>query len=86
MKGRERVGARDEVALSVQLDLSYTRVSDVSALAGCPALHTLSLLRTQVTDVSALAQCTALRKLYLYGTPVSDVSALAGYPIDVYGA
>ena len=38
------------------LDLSYTGVTDVSALAGCSSLHMLNLALTDVTDVPALAQ------------------------------
>jgi Leucine-rich repeat (LRR) protein len=59
------------------LDLSYSEVNDISALASCQALHTLHLNDTKVSDVSALASCQALHTLYLDDTPVSDVSALA---------
>jgi hypothetical protein len=59
------------------LDLSYTQVSDVSALVSCQSLHTLDLQKTQVSDVSVLALCQSLHTLNLYKTNVSDVSALA---------
>jgi hypothetical protein len=59
------------------LDLSGTRVSDVSPLASCKSLYTLNLWNTQVSDVSPLASCQSLHTLNLYATRVSDVSALA---------
>ena len=52
------------------VDLSYTLVTDVSALGN---VHTLDLSGTQVIDVSALGK---VHTLYLYGTQVTDVSAL----------
>jgi hypothetical protein len=60
------------------LDLrdAFSEVNDISALASCQALHTLSLSYTDVSDVSALASCQALRTLHLRRTQVSDVSAL----------
>ena len=62
------------------LFLSVFSVTDVSALAGCAALHTLDMSRCEgVEDVSALAGCTALHKLGISGcSRVEDVSALAG--------
>jgi hypothetical protein len=59
------------------LDLRFTRVSDVSALASCQSLHTLNLNGTRVRDVSALASCQSLHTLVLKCTCVSDVSGLA---------
>jgi Leucine-rich repeat (LRR) protein len=59
------------------LDLSETRVSDVTALASCQNLHMLDLTYTRVSDVSPLASCTALHKLDLSHTRVSDLSAIA---------
>jgi hypothetical protein len=53
-------------------------VTDVSALAGCAALHTLNLYCCRrVTDVSALAECAALHTLILTecSRGVTDVSA-----------
>ena len=52
------------------LDLSYTRVTDVSMLGH---VHTLYLFNTRVTDVSALGN---VHTLHLGGTSVTDVSAL----------
>ena len=61
------------------LDLSRSGTTDVSALAGCAALHTLKLKRCNgVTDASALAGCAALHILDISYTQVTDVSALAG--------
>ena len=51
---------------------------DVSALAGCTALHALRLVRCR-TDVSALAGCATLQVLDLSGCEnMVDVSALVG--------
>ena len=60
-----------------KLDLSWTEVSDVSALGQCTNLVKLDLSNTEVSDVSALGQCTNLVKLSLWGTQVTDVTALA---------
>lgn len=73
------------------LNLSQTKVEDVSALGG---VHTLDLSHTQVEEVSALGRVHTLdlrrtevkdvsmlggvHKLILEGTSVSDVSALGG--------
>jgi hypothetical protein len=77
-----RAGSIDAVAFLLgqslhTLDLSYSYVIHISALASCQALHTLRLNDTRVNDVSALAACQALHTLFISGTPVSDVSALA---------
>src|SRR5208282_3557439 len=52
------------------VDLSWTKVTDVSALG---KVHTLDLYGTQVTDVSALGN---VHTLNLSHTKVTDVSAL----------
>src|SRR5208282_5602179 len=52
------------------LDLSWTKVTDVSALGN---VHTLDLSDTEVTDVSALGN---VHTLDLSVTKVTDVSAL----------
>ena len=54
------------------LDLSYTKVTDVSMLG---RVHRLDLSCTQVTDVSMLG---GVHTLYLNGTQVTDVSMLGG--------
>lgn len=53
-----------------KVDLSSTRVKDVSMLDGC---HILILSFTPVRDVSMLGNCHTLS---LYMTPVEDASAL----------
>ena len=58
------------------LNLSYTKVSDVSKLGG---VHTLDLCGTQVIDVSKLG---AVHTLNLRGTQVTDVSALGSVHTD----
>ena len=55
-------------------------MTDVSALAGCPGLHTLYMSGCKgVTDVSALAGCAALRMLNVTecGNLELDVSAMS---------
>ncbi|WP_299489106.1 leucine-rich repeat domain-containing protein [Acaryochloris sp. IP29b_bin.137] len=47
------------------LNLRYTRVSDVSALAKLTNLTTLNLRYTRVSDVSALANLTNLTILHI---------------------
>jgi hypothetical protein len=60
------------------LDLSRTRVSDVSSLIGLVSLQRLDLSSTEVNDLAPLAGLASLRRLYLRNTPVSDVAPLAG--------
>jgi hypothetical protein len=60
------------------LDLSNTKVSDLSPLAGLTKLSTLNLSNTQVSDLSPLAGLTELAEIGLSGTQVSDLSPLAG--------
>jgi hypothetical protein len=62
----------------MELDLSDTGVSDVTALAGLTGLMELDLSDTGVSDVTALAGLTGLTWLRLNGTGVSDVTVLAG--------
>ena len=63
------------------LDLSATRVSDVSALhSRCSSLRTLCLRSTSVADISALGSCRALEILDISNTQVSDISALGSCP------
>mgnify|MGYP001980792807 CR=1 FL=1 len=61
------------------LDLAYTLVTDVSALAACTSLQELYLGCCNVTDVSSvLVACTSLHALFLsFCGNVTDVSALA---------
>ena len=65
------------------LKFSGSRVTNLSALAGCTTLHTLGLSGTGVADVSALAGCPALHtltfgRIFGVNARVTDVSALAG--------
>ena len=59
------------------LDLTGTKILDVSALAILTNLTHLYLSFTQVSDISALAGLSNLTHLNVDNTPVSDVSALA---------
>jgi hypothetical protein len=67
---------RGIINLSI-LSLSFTDVSDVSALAALTNLQSLDLFFTRVSDVSALAALTNLQSLNLWNTGVSDMSVLA---------
>ena len=58
------------------LNLSYTRVSDLSPLRGLTQLGGLHLIQTAVSDLSPLKGMTALRSLWLDDTAVSDLSPL----------
>jgi hypothetical protein len=61
-----------------QLELSGTRVTDLSVLTSCPELETVDLHSTGVGDIIALGQLRRLKTLYLYSCiNVSDVSALS---------
>ena len=58
------------------LNLSYTGVTDISALAGCKKLERLNLSGTLVTGISALAGCKNLKTLSLSNAPVTDTSMI----------
>ena len=62
------------------LDVSRTRLSDVSVLSGLSSLQHLSLWGTGVSEVSALSGLSSLEWLDLDDTGVTDVSALDGIP------
>ena len=59
-----------------KLDLSNTKVSDISALSNLTSLTELDLSNTKVSDISALTNLTSLSRLNLNYTKVSDISAL----------
>jgi hypothetical protein len=59
------------------LDLSYTQVSDVTALASFQNLHTLDLWGTEVVDVFALESCRNLHTLKFRYSKVNDVSVFS---------
>jgi len=63
-----------------ELDLSETKVTDISALVHCTNLQYLDLSGTKVTDISALVHCTNLQYLDLSGTDVQDISPLSHCP------
>ena len=62
------------------LDLSFTRISDLSLspITNLTKLESLDLRGTGVSDISPLAGLTGLESLDLRGTGVSDISPLAG--------
>ena len=60
------------------LDLSKTKVSDISLLSGLKALTNLDLSKTNVSDISTLSGLKALTNLDLSCTKVNDISALSG--------
>ncbi|KAG1677425.1 hypothetical protein FOA52_001880 [Chlamydomonas sp. UWO 241] len=60
------------------LDISSTRVNDVSALSGLTQLHTLNLGRSSVTDLTPLSTLTQVTKLVLGSTTtVQDLAPLS---------
>ena len=59
------------------IDLSKTRIDDLSPFAELIELRSLSLWSTAVSDLTPLANLTGLQRLDLDGTPVSDLSPLA---------
>ncbi|WP_376989285.1 S8 family serine peptidase [Azospirillum rugosum] len=61
-----------------KLDLSGTRVKDVSLLPALSGLVMLDLSGTGVMDVSALCGLSKLWSLDLSGTGVTDISAVSG--------
>ena len=58
------------------LELSNTKVTDISPLANLTNLKLLILRETNVSDISPLADLTKLIALYLWETGVSDISPL----------
>ena len=60
------------------LDLSGTRVRNISVLSGLTSLTNLGLSETDVSDISALSGLTALTNLDLGSTQVKNISALSG--------
>ena len=59
------------------LDLSGTKVRNISALSKLTSLSKLNLNDTEVSEISALSKLTSLSTLYLSGTQVSEISALS---------
>ena len=83
IKLRRKVG-NEELELFKRyrnLDLSSTRVTDISPLAGTP-IQKLWLSLTDITDINALAG-TPIHELFINNTQVTDISSLAGTPIHV---
>jgi len=60
------------------LDLSSTKVSDLSPLAGLTNLKELWCYNTKVSDLTPLAELTNLQKLWCSETQVSDLAPIAG--------
>ncbi|RXK80665.1 hypothetical protein EST62_12540 [Chlorobaculum sp. 24CR] len=62
------------------LDLSFTRVADLTPLVGLPGLAILRLRHTRVADLAPLASISTLQELDIAHTPVADISALRHHP------
>lgn len=62
------------------LDLSFTRVADLTPLAGLPGLTILRLRHTRVTDLAPLDSIPTLQELDIAHTPVADISILCHHP------
>ncbi len=60
------------------LDLSHTKLTNISGLAGLTQLTNLNLGFNNITNISALAGMTQLQTLNLSFNTISDISALAG--------
>ena len=64
-------------------------ISDLTGLAYCVNLQTLSLKLNQISNISALAGLSNLTDLSLYSNQISDISPLAGLinlqSLDLYG-
>ena len=61
------------------IDLSNTKVTDLSLLSMCTGLTNVNLNRTNVIDLSALTNCTALTDINLQGTKVTDLKPLINW-------
>ena len=59
------------------LALHDNNIADISPLANCRSLVSLSLYRNRVTDISALASCGKLEDVWLPENSITDISALA---------
>ena len=59
-----------------KLQLSYTRISDVTPLKGFTQLTWLDLSGNQIGDVTPLKDLTQLTELDLGGNPINDVTPL----------
>ncbi len=59
------------------LDLDGNEIADISPLAYCGALLSLSLCLNRITDISALASCGKLENVWLPENDIRDISALA---------
>jgi Leucine-rich repeat (LRR) protein len=66
-----------DYARVTRLDLSLSKVSDLTALRGLTSLQKLHLNYTPLSDLTPLRGLTSLRKLSLDGTQVSDKQVAA---------
>ena len=60
-----------------KIDLSMTKITDLTPLANFTGLQWLYLIETKISDLSPLSNLTALESLELTGTSVSDLTPLA---------
>lgn len=58
------------------LDISNTRISDISVLAHCTKMEYLIMKNTAVTDLSALAEMRSLKNLHISGSKVESLAPL----------
>ena len=75
------VGCLGACPALAKLDLASTRVADVSGLACCRRLTTLTVSNCPVTDVSALGASPSLTALDVSATRVSSLAGLAAGPV-----
>ena len=62
----------------VYLDLSGSKLTDISFVKSMPKLRLLCLGNNKITDISALAALTELEYLEIYTNAIADQSPLAG--------
>ena len=60
-----------------ELWLHRNDIADISPLANCRDLVSVTLDRNRITDISALASCGKLEGVWIPENPITDISALA---------
>ena len=63
---------------STELDLSKSKITDITPLAGLTDLKRLDLSDSPITDITPLAELTNLELLVLSEIPITDITPLAG--------
>lgn len=61
------------------LDISYTKITDISILKNCRKLEYLNIGGTSITNISILENCRKLKYLYMWETKVTDIGVLENF-------